>query len=486
MIKGIAIYITLVISLASAAQQTLGTIHSNYTPSNSVHINPSSMLDAKTWLDINIIGTGTYLNNDFIAAQNTSIRHVYRDIRNGREISEDIIYFNQNRGRYHAYSRVFAESFIGVWSQGNHAAGISFGGKAFVDVRRIDGTVAQFVENGVSQYTPQHLTDYSLKRVRVNALTYGQAQFSYAYTFQHKQREMFMGGISYKKIFPIVGGALSVRDFSYNVRDDIQMSVFNFEGDVMGVINPEFNFKGGWGIDLGFTYQRMYSDCSNYYPNSKRGGCRRVPYKWKLGVSLIDLGYAKFNPDNVNYVGYNFQSYEWFNYADIDADETNFPNVFEAQESNPSEGVIRKPHKMSLPTYLSVQFDYNIKLNYLFLNATWVHGIPPTKGAFGPRHAHYLSVAPRFEIRWFDLSIPFSLYEYRYPQIGLSARFYFLTLGTDKLLNWIIRSDVYGADFYFYLKVPIFRNPKCRQKGSGKKQRSFRGAGDMPHCDAYY
>ncbi len=475
------------LTLTSKGQDTFGTISSNYTPTNSLALNPSSMLDAKTWLDINIVGFGNYANNDLVYLENSSALSAYKEYKRGDVFDENRIKFNQNRNRYHAYDRAFANSLIGVWSQGDHAVGILFGGKAITDARRIDGVTAQFIENGISQYTEQHLQDYSLKRFRVNSLAYGEALFSYAYTFKKQRRDMFMGGISFKKIFPLVGGFASIRDFSYNVQDDIQLSVFNLTGDVMAFTQPEFSFKGGWGFDLGFTWQKMYRECSSYYPNSKKGGCNRVPYQWKLGISIIDIGYAKFNKDNINYVGYDFQSYEWFNYADISADETNAPNLFEAQESNPSEGIIRKPHKVSLPTYLSVQFDYNLRVNWLYFNATWIHGIPPTKGAFGPRRAHSLSFTPRIETKWIDFSLPISLYEYRYPQLGANLRIYFLTIGTDKLINWIIRSDVYGADFYFYLKVPLFRNPKCKNRGGGfsGKNRGRRGKRDIPRCDAY-
>lgn len=485
-VKHISILVFILLANEAKSQDRFGALSSNYTPTNSLIINPSSMLDAKTWLDINIVGFGNYANNDLVYVENSSILGAFKDIRNGNDFDESSLKYNQSRNRYHLYNRTFVNSLIGVWSQGDHAVGILFGGKTFTDARRIDGVTARFIENGISQYTDQHLTDYSLKRLRANSIAYGEALFSYAYTFKKQRRDMLMGGISFKKIFPLVGGFASIRDFSYNVQDDVQLSVFNLTGDVMAFTQPEFSFKGGWGFDLGFTWQKMYSECSIYYPNSKKGGCSRVPYKWKLGLSIIDIGYAKFNKDNINYVGYDFQNYEWYNYVDVDADESDAPNLFEAQESNPSEGIIRKPFKVSLPTYLSAQFDYNFRKNWLYLNLTWIHGIPPTKGAFGPRHAHSLSVTPRIETKWIDFALPVSLYEYRYPQMGANLRIYFLTIGTDKLFNWIIRSDVYGADFYFYLKVPLFRNPKCKNRSGGgygnKRKRSGRG---WPRCDAY-
>ncbi len=446
------------------------------------------MLDAKTWIDIDLLGVGTYLNNDFIYLRNSSVTSILKSRKtNGGTplVSEDDIIYNQTRNRYHAYSRTFANALIGVWSQGDHAIGIHFGGRAYVDARRLDGTFAQFIENGVTLYTPQHLTDYASKKLRVNVLTYGQAQISYAYTFSKKQRVMMMGGISLKKIFPIVGAAVAINEFTYNVRDAVQWSIFSLKADMMGALQPSFSMRGGWGIDLGFTYQKMYKDCSNYYPNSKKGGCGRVPYKWKLGLSIIDIGYAKFDPDNVNYVGYDFSSYEFFNYANVSIDQNTFQNILIDAEPDPANGLIRKPFKMSLPCAFSLQYDYNVKKNFFYLNLSWMHGIPRSRGAFGPRRAHWICFTPRIETKFFDIALPISLYEYRYPQIGLSARLYFLTIGTDKLGSWIFKGDLYGTDIYAQIKLPLFRNPKCKRRGKGKKGRSYRGSKEWPHCDAY-
>lgn len=442
------------------------------------------MLDAKTWLDIDILGVGTYLNNDLLYLRKTKIPDLIR----ATDLSSDAAQFNQDRNRYHAYSRTFVNALIGTLSWRDHAFGIHFGGRAYVDARNVDNVVSHFIENGVTNYTPQHLTDYSIKRLRANALVYGQAQISYAYTFKKQKKEMWMAGFSFKKIFPIVGAGVSIHDMGYNVRDDIQMSIFYLQADMMGAISPQFSWKGGWGLDLGFTYQKMLGPSQGYYPNSRKGGCRRNPYKWKLGISVLDLGYAKFDPSQVGYTGYDFTSYEFFNYADVSPDETNFQDILIDAEPNPTEGLIRKPYKMSLPAAVSVQYDYAIKPSYLYLNISAMQGIPRTKGAFGPRRASWISISPRFESKWFELSTPISIYEYQKLQLGLHARLLFLTVGTDKLGSWLFRSDLYGTDIYVMLKWPFFRTPKCKSKGSkGRGAGKRRGrADDLPHCDAYY
>lgn len=463
------------------AQETFGALNSNYSPTNSVHINPSSMLDAKTWLDIHIVGAGAYVNNSLAATEQTTLIRLLSN----RDFTEEDLIYRTGLNRYHGYNRNFAQVLSAVWSQGNHAVGLSFGGYSYTDARRIDEPIARFIENGVTLYTPQHLTDYSVNRLRVNSLAYGEAKISYAYTFKKQRRNMYMAGISYKKIFPIVGGAANIRSLEYTVYNDTVLHINSFVGDAVSHTQPQFSMKGGWGFDLGFTYQRMYSGCENYYPNSSRGGCNAQHYKYKIGISINDLGYAKFNTDNMSYVGYDLVDDTILNYADLSTTAANFPAILIGLESNPDDGVVRKPFKMSLPTSISIQYDRVVLPNFLYLNATWIHGIPPTKGAFGPRRAHSLAIAPRLETKWFDAAVPVSLYEYQKLQLGLSLRFYVLTIGTDKLLNYFIRSDIYGADFYFHLKIPLFRNPKCKDNRPYGSDRNGGFRKNYPKCDAY-
>ncbi len=465
-------------------QETFGPSFSNYCPSSKVLLNPSSIIDAKTWLDLDFVGVGTYLNNDLLYLRHTKIPKLIKD----KTISENDLLFDQSRKKYGVYNRTFVNTFVGTLSWRRHAFGIHFGGRSYTDVRRVDNIVSHFIENGVTDYTQQHLTDYEIRRMRVNTLTWAQAQISYAYNFKRSGKDFFSAGFSFKKIFPLIGAGVSVNRMGYDVRDDVQMSIFYLTADMMGAITPQFSWRGGCAWDLGFTYQKMHDYCEHYYPNSRKSSCKKYPYEWKIGVSLLDLGYAKFNPENMAYVGYDIDSYEFFNYADVDVEADNFQDILIEAETSPNQGLIRRPYKMKLPSALSVQIDWNLKKNWLYLNLSWLHGIPPTRGAFGPRRAHWLALTPRIETRWLDVALPLSIYEYRKVQLGFSLRLYFLTIGTDKLGSWIWKSDMYGTDIYAMLKLPLFRSPRCLSVRGGKygvKKKKYKSRG-IPHCDAYY
>ena len=93
-------------------QNALGTLHGNYTPTNSVYVNPSSMLDAKVWLDINIVGAGSYVNNNLVYLEDQSWLGLIRDLNKVRKgeltedqlPSEEDIGYDQGHKNYHLYS----------------------------------------------------------------------------------------------------------------------------------------------------------------------------------------------------------------------------------------------------------------------------------------------------------------------------------------------------------------------------------------------
>jgi len=444
------------------AQNSFGALHSNYTPTNSLYINPSSILDSKVWLDVNILGVGTFLMNDLVYIKNkrlsTEIKH---GIQETSTFSDDDIAYNQSRKKYHAYNKTFVAGPSAVWSQGNHAVGLSSGIRSYTAARRIPDYIAEFIENGIPDYTVQHDIDYSLKNFSTTSISFAEVKLTYANTFLKKRKNMWMGGITFSKFFSIIGAAANVYDLNFNVDNDTVLTIQQLDADLMFSSNPGFDAKGGFGFDIGFTYQRMLSDATNYYPNSRKYGCKPIDYLYKVGLSVIDIGYVRYN--NPLFAGYSFGNYEWRNYKDEEVNEDDPVSVYENQEPDINSGRNSDPTKVWLPTFVSGQFDYNIWNSMLYVNATFVQGFNPRRNTYGIRHANSLSVTPRFESYWVDVAVPFSLYEYKVPQMGLSVRLGPVTLGTDKLLNWIMKKDIYGADIYFYTKIPIKYNPKCRK-----------------------
>lgn len=457
----------------SVGQNAFGALHSNYTPTNSLYVNPSSILDAKVWLDINIVGVGTYINNDLVHLQNQSLISA---IKNRESLGDSDFDFNHGRKKYHAYNRTFVTAPSVVWSQGDHAAALSLGGRSYTGVRGVPDFAAQFIEYGVPAYTAQHDINYVANNVRLASISFAEVKLTYAYTFLKKRDHMLMAGATFSKFFSVAGAGANVYDFDFIVDNDSIIDIGNIESDAVYAWNKTIYAKGGWGMDFGITYQKMLRDASSYYPNSPKMGCTKIPYKYKLGLSIVDIGNVKFDP--VLYQGYDFNTYSWQDYTQEEINENNPADLFTPQESDILDGRVKNPNKIRLPTFVSAQFDYNLWASRVYVNATIIQGFGIANNKFGLRHANSISVTPRYESYWLDFALPFSLYEYKHPQLGASLRVGPLTIGTDKLINWLFKPNVYGADFYLSLKVPIRYHPACkdrqREQSGGRNRRRGR------------
>lgn len=448
------LYISILSYCPAYSQNSIGAANSNYTPTNSVVLNPANMANAKTFLDINIVGFGSYVNNNFVFVSDNNIIQV---LRGGYDVN---VFYDKQRKPIRAFNHNFIAGPGATWNKGDHAIGLAINARSYTGVQDLPSYARPFIEYGVPSYTFQHNIDYTSEKIRIASLHFAEIKASYAYTFLKDQKNLFTGGISLKKMMSIAGGAANIYNASFDVRNDSIISLFNLNADAMYTPNPKLNGKGGIGLDIGITFQKMLRECGAYLPHTSKSGCRYVPYKYRAGFSMIDIGSLKFNEDSIRFAGYNFSNYEWLHYTDID--ENNPINTFSNQESDITSGTVKKPNKIKLPTFICAQFDYNIWASALYINATLIQGIPHGQKSFGIRHANSLSISPRYETKLIDVCIPFSLYEYKSPQLGLSIRVGPITIGSDKFVNWIFNTDIYGGDIYFYAKVPIHYHPKCK------------------------
>lgn len=445
------------------AQESYGSLSSNYLPTNSALINPSSMLDAKTRLDINLFSLGAYFMNNIAYLENTSVRTFVRE----EQYEDPFANFEirLNRRKYHAYTRSAVQGPGFVFSQGDHAFGLGLSVRNHSHLRNIPGEVI----TAAATLTVPEDRSVQGRNISMTSLTYGDIKLSYAYTFRKKKRELLMAGISLSKFVPIHAAASKIRSVNAEIIDENTGFVFDMDADNVNIPASNFAF-GGFGADIGFTYQRMLSESYNYLPNSGKNNCRRNYYLYKIGISLMDLGSVKFEEEDVEYIGIKATDYDWSR-EEFSEDNLNPLDQMQGDAvvtSDQNEAFIRKLNKVGLPSYASVQGDYNLWNNRVYLNLTVVQRLPASGRSWSVQRSNSLALTPRFESRLFEAALPFSLYEYRYPQLGVMLRFWFLTIGSDKLPSLLFDSDVYGSDFYFALKVPVVYHPNCRD---GKKDR---------------
>ena len=252
---------------------------------------------------------------------------------------------------------------------------------------------------------------------------------------------------------------MRLNNLSFQVGDSSFFDLDNLSAEA-GYAMPDWNSGRGWGFNLGFTYKRMKEDVSNHRAFSRQSGCEAPEYRYKIGFSILDLGSMEFDRQ-VEFYQIDGLSLDPGNYnEDLPGSTEELDSLVNAEIG--SHITEQGTFSMSLPTAISLQFDWNIGHNF-YTSASWVQGFG-RKNKLGVQRAGVVNVTPRFESRRFEVALPITLYQYKYPRMGLAFRFNNVVIGTDRLGPLLFNPDVYGMDLYVSLKYTIFKSKHCRKR----------------------
>lgn len=458
---------------AAHAQESMGIANSNYAPTQSVHLNPSSIVDSKVWLDVHIVGAGAYLYNNYFYFPKASVWT--RPFPEGRDRHEESSVY---RGDFNA--DVWGPSF--TLSLGRHAIGLHTAVRSFTDATRVPASIAKFIFKGIN-YDPQHNIDFYGENFNGTSLTWGEIGLTYGTIIHRKQKNLWTGGVTAKYLSGINSLAVDIESINYNVLNDSNLYVIPVTGKY-AMVEPGLGAGNGWSIDLGVTYKRMLDIVDSYVPHSATSDCSVKDYKYKVGLSVMDLGSIRFNKNAV-YQQYINTEATWNRY-----DTASFTNVGSTDQNlnnNINNGASQNIRSSSfttwLPSYASLQFDYNFGKN-MFANLTVIQGFR-IQAPFGVHRRSTIAITPRYEMKRWEVSLPVALHDYRKFQVGLMFRINNLIIGSDHLIPLIFRTNMNAADIYFHLKIPFYKNPECAGKKhkKGKKGKAANAHDDS--CPAY-
>jgi hypothetical protein len=227
---------------------------------------------------------------------------------------------------------------------------------------------------------------------------------SFATTVAKTEKFMMTAGISAKYL---TGGANqygSIDNFSGTANISGEPYLTNTYGRVaLGCSVGEFE-KGtakGLATDIGFVIERL-----NDEDDSK---VFKTPYKYRLGVSILDIGAIKYHTNNESYGDYNIHiaPNEKLNIAEIEnkngTELKNYLNSKPAYFTN--NNPIQRSYNVSLPTSVLVNLDWAVNRNF-FVDVTTLVSLIGKDNLYSSHQANYLSITPRYEGKIFSLYLP--------------------------------------------------------------------------------
>ncbi len=434
----------------SNAQEMWGIANSNFAGSAGMNLNPASMmLMPYTW-EANIITANISVQNNYLAfsrTKSTTTAEGTPDPHGGL-----VDYYTSNDKSANAHVMLKLPSFI-FRTCNNMAFGFHASVRTDLSVRNIPAQLAKFGYEGIV-YTPLYGSSSNLAGVRMGELAWAEAGISAGKQLNKNADKKWLVAGTIKGIAAMQALSLNVESGSLNIMNDSIVTLTNFKGKMNTVLpgspNQLLSIPGrGIGFDLGVCY--VSNSNRQRFENGKSVPLKK--YDYRIGVSLIDAGLVAFGGYTRTY-NFNYQS------TDFDTKGTGVDSMVNANGKKGS-------FIMAPPTALSVQYDRCLKPR-IYLNMSVVQRVPlPMPHVDRPNQ---VSVSLRYESTFFEVAIPYSLYDYYLHRIGFAMRYHFIFMGTDKLGTFINNKEISGVDFYFGIRLTNFdfskrtkaRKPPCK------------------------
>jgi hypothetical protein len=495
-----AVAVALLLNCQGWSQEMLGVVNGYYAGVNTSVINPAGTGSSPFYINVNVAGGDLFVNSNYLYVHHSdySFGGLFRvDINDPKyeyiyqypefgftDTLHYLDYFKNNSlKRVYVNARVLGLS--AMIKTGRHAFSVVSGIRNNLSVDRMPYNTANFIFRGLD-FVPQQGITYSEGPYQANQLSWIEIGAGYAYTFRETPGFRASAGITIKTCLGLAASYAALDEVTYNVPNNDSV-LFEKLDCTFGLALPvDYNggsdllldplIKGsGFALDAGIVVEVGEGGFLNHAISTSRDERHGADYRYRLGISILDAGWIRFNNHVEVHDFTNVNNEMWAGLRSFHARSishflrsASYSLLGDSSASLTSATSFR----IYLPAALSIQADYNFGYN-LFANLTFIQGI--RLGTPSVRRATLLAVTPRYETRWYAVHLPLSLVDFRYPQIGLAVRLAGLTVGTEKLGTFLKLTDVKGLDLYFALTFNI------NQPGKTGKSR---GGRSIP-CDTY-
>ena len=461
------------------SQDALGLGFSNYSGISGRNINPAFLTGSKVYLDVNIVSADVFMENDFAYIPKDSA--FVRRFLKGETFSTNYgpykydNFFDYYKGKsnysFTAAITVTGPSFMVQNGKQAYGGGVAF--RSLESFYKFPGQILRTWYMGGPDASiinkEAHFRDF-----QIASLSWSELFFNYAVNFYERYGNKLTAGIEVKYLFGVEGFFMSIKDVKYYWmnRNKINIDTLNAAVSFALPVNYDNNLgvnlnpwaKGhGVGANIGIMYTKEKKINS---AKGKKPLCANTydDYQYRIGLSIMDIGGIRFNRFTRMYqsdIGRITKILTPFN---------NYDDIASYFKPLISQSARDTSVFMSLPTAVSLQFDYHFR-KHVYFSGFWVHPLRFQNKSV--RRPAQLAFIPRYESRLLGISLPFSWYDYQKLRLGLAIRLYTVTIGTEKLGAFLGKNDFNGMDFYFSVKFNLQKG-KCSPWNLGACQRTHK------------
>ena len=508
-------------------QDFLPALNDNYMGINQAFLQPAAIADSRFRTDFNIGGFSSDFYNDAIHFRSRWLLYPTDMLTNENWWDENTYLSDPNGKDKNMFS---SQSAIGPSFMTNltskDAIGFTSRVRSVLNIDDMDEPLFRLI---YSNYKEQEYYNkwYFDSKMRSTQHIFGDYGLTYARIFQISEEHFIKGGTTLKLLQGIASSYIQTDDLYYyfNGQDYPQYKNISFNssyihaglsdnwgdtnqyGNYTFSMNYQLTAKPSVGLDFGVVYEWrpkkiMYDYRAKGYDAIERHDKNK--YFLKVGISVLDLGRLKYKkdyystdyiaaftpdyqarynngdnsvPDNTYWMDANEVSYRFRDYTD-------FSKYIYDRASN-GEGIVEAPdneeeYTVRMPAAISLQADLNLFLEGLYVNITTYHAL--NQGSSQVPSSHYIStysITPRYEDKWYGVSLPIVINQYGKVDVGLGGRAGVVYFGVNNLFSNVFK-DTYGMHAYVGVKVPVpYQDPTKPKREKKNKEKIVY----VPCCD---
>lgn len=442
-------------SSTTFSQEKLGIANSNYSSTNSIYLNPSSSVDSRTFAQLNLVGANLFSITNQMYLPQFSVPQLFT----GYDKQPVII---DSKAKKYFYGNVSLDGPALVISHSRIGLGLFARGRGVMDMRKVPYQLTQLFLPGsvLPDEAPDH-AELNSRNAKISTMFWAEYGLNLAMMAKKRNGLLITAGGNLKYLTGIQMFYANMTRINGYIQDTL-IDIDTLRGKVRSS-QAGWGTGNGYGADLGITFRRALNsdtEYEGYFVHSTKSRCVKLDYLYKLGISLLDLGYINFNEETfkANLKGSTYVP----NYNNVESTDSLIQVDFDTTIQRDI------PIKATLPTALSVQLDMNTT-HHTYLNVTLVKNLIHP-GFTGVQRANLLAITPRYETKWLEVALPLTFHRFYYPHLGFAFRFRTFVLGTDNLFPLFIKRDTRVINVYFSLGISLFRNPACKEKRSKVKK----------------
>lgn len=426
----------------------------------SAALNPANTAFNPNPWEVSIFSADAFFENDYAFLQNTSLQNALRNSDKIVSVADtsaenppprDAIFLNyfdgKKRMRGVGQERVSGPSFSFRFGE-NNVIGLVTAVRANVSAYKIPEVLAYRIISDVP-------LGQTISIAPTGAQSMAWSEIGIHYSRRNTDNDIYTAfGVTPKLLLGFEGiFARSNSDMEYtdlpadtvsfgNASWDYALTTGNFTDDSEDV---GLKVQGtGFGLDVGFVWAMPDDD-----------GDSDEDYAWRFGISLLDAGFMRFGKSAEQH-HIEFDTTIAVSNADFPPADDPHDLIEDASQAflgDSAASLQKRSFAMGLPTALSLQFDAKMAPNF-YVSGVLVQRVKLLK--YSLQRPSTLAVVPRYEHRWFSLSLPIVLNDWRSLRMGIAARLGFLYFGTDNVGSFFKKEKLTGGDFYVGLKINAF------------------------------